>query len=496
MAIPKYKLSRLYIYSSTASLFILLGHYIQKFLKYYDGNLTDHFNLYGFTVFLASIILLMVLLVKFKTKNKAAFLLLFFILASSAIFSYNFINPSVCADCKSNIVVAKRFHEQGLASFLKNYNKPTLYKIKKSPELYNKFLDYDDKLGFNYVKLLHNIENESPDITLSDDRKGSNVIRIMTGNYSPLLFCVLGLLDIFTGESYFSQIIIPANSLALLCLFSLYYFLGLFYKKEEYRDKLSILFIIMLLPIFFHQATQSTSVLMLAALVIWMLFFLLKNTGKEVNYKDLAAGLLYSIAVLSKFTALTLMLPITVFYLIRFKTRAIPKFIVFLLSFAAFPSLLYAIFEYDMILNIINGTVAEFSLISSRGKSISASLWLILHDPYIFGVPFILLLIIHMPKIRKYINQNESLITYMFFSIFPLLFYMFWRSWISRHWLGFIVLLIPLFVHIYNNCAEKNKMILSTSIFLLISNILILVNDGIVMAGYYQEKFQIQYWNY
>ncbi len=193
------------------------------------------------------------------------------------------------------------------------------------------------------------------------------------------------------------------------------------------------------------------------------------------------------------------MLPIALFYLIRFKTEAILKILVFLLCFSVFPALLYFIFGYDIILNIIIGHIGALNLnIMSdhvSADSIVAGAFLILHDPFVFGIPFIFLLVTHMVKVNNYLTRNEKLTSYIFIAYFIMLFFIFWRSWIARHWLGFIPLLIPLLVYTYNHCDEKNKMILSTGIFLLINNLLILVHDGIIMAGFY-DHVKVRYWTY
>ncbi len=282
-----YKLSKLYIYSTSISLIILFGYYSHRFLKYYDKDIANHFSYISLIIFSTSIILLMLLFIKFQIKNKIIFLLLFFVLTSSTILSYDFINPTVCTDCESFVMVGKRYREQGLFSFLKNYHKPPLYRFKESPQLYNKFLQYSNKLGLNYKPLFNNIENEPPDITLSDNRKKAGIINFSINYYSPLWFLFIGLWDTFSVEGYFPQIIIPANLIGITFLVSLYFFLGIFYKKEEYRNKLFILFVVLLLPTFFQQVVQNKTVLFLGITVTWLLFFLLKNTENEFNYKDM-----------------------------------------------------------------------------------------------------------------------------------------------------------------------------------------------------------------
>ncbi len=497
MNIQNYKLSRLYLNLTSSSLLVLFAYYFYKYIKDYDSNVPLHFNFLSCLVFFVLSVTLLLLTYKFKVKDKFTLLLLFFILSSCIILSYDFIDPRVRRDNNSNILVMKRLQTQGVATFLKNYHKPNLYKIKTSPPLYDKFLDYDKKYGLNLKTYMTNIDSEPSNIILPDKSTESRSIKIMTGNYSPVWFLILSLSSFFPGDSYFSQVVLPANILALLFLVSLYFFLGLFYKKDEYRDRLSIIFIVLLLPIFSMQAIQITNVMFLGIVVQWVVYFLLKNTDYKSNYKDVLAGFFFSLAVLLKFTSLTLMLPITLFYLIRFKTGSLLKLPVFALCSVVLPALMYILFEYNMILNIIIGSTAEFTLVSNKFSTYNMNdiLWIMLYQPYYFGIPFIILLTTHAHKIKHNLQLNDVLIFYMFGICFLLLFLLLWRSRISRHWFGFIAFTIPLLVYIYNYCDEKNKMLLTTSSFLIISNLLLLLFDGIIMVGRLHNKFNAEYWN-
>ena len=493
----KHQLSRLYIYISTASIIVLSLYCWYKYNNHYIPNSGGNFSFVSLTIFLVLSVLILIFVTTFKTKNKKTFLSIYFILAASLIFSYNFIHPVIKADNNHNLLVAERLQEQGIVDFLKNYHKPNLYKIKKSPQLHDKFLKNTSKLPFNYNEYLTDIEKEPQNIILSDGSRDSKAIKIMTGNYSPLWFALVRLFEVFSGDSYFSNVIIPANITALFFLVSLYFFLGLFYKNDEHRNKLMILSIILFLPIFLIQAGQITNVMFLGIIVQWIIFFMLKNTDARINHKDLLTGFLYSIAVLTKFTSLTLLLPITLYYLIRFKTGAILKFTVFLISFSALPAFLYLTFNYDMILNILIGSTAEFAIAEKRisNAGIKGSLWILFYQPFYFGLPFIFLLITHLNKIKKHLTRPDVLISYSFILYFVVLFFMLWRSWISRHWFGFIALAMPILFYIYNYCGQKKKLLLSTAIFLLVSNLLLLIHDGFILGNFLENSLNVAFWN-
>ncbi len=489
-------MNKFYIPATIVSLIILSGYYFYRFLKYYTDILYK-FNLVSLIVFLISIILLILLFSKFKIKSKTTFLSVFFTLSLLTIVSHDFIVPYVCADCKMNILVGRRLKEQGLVSFLKNYHKPTLYKFKTTPELYQRLIEYDNKLNFGYKKQLDRIEEEPPDVTLSDNREGTEAINWRIGKHSPFWFGIIGLIDSIIGENYFFKVVLPANIIAILYLVSIYFFVGLFYRNDEYKTKLFIPLIFLLSPAFLTQATQTTNDLALGILVIWLFFLLLKNNEQKITYRDILSGFLYSIAVLCKFTSLILMPLIVLFYSIRFKTTGILKLLVFLLCFSILPLFLYITFNYDIILNILTGSIEEFTLKASRERTIIKILyWDIILELYNFGIPIILLLILHAFKIRKYIIPNEMLTSYLFIVWFFILPIFVWGGGVSRHWLGFTPLIIPLLVKIYGSYKEETRMLLSTSIFLVISNLLILIYEGIIMAGYYQKHLHVSYWSF
>ncbi len=482
----KYRLSKYYIWVTAGSLIILSVYYIYKFNKYYDPNHIFEFNLLSLSIFFLSIVLMLLLLFKVNFKNKIAYLFLFFIIVSSTLISYDFIIPIIGSDCrgtdcKGSIMVAKRVREMGFLSFLENYNKPTLYQIKNSPTRHEKFLKYDNILNLGYKDLLIEIENESPDIVLSENTERSWLINYKISKHSPMFFFMIAFWQMFFNDSYVLYIIL-SNCAALLFLVSLYAFLGLFFTKEEYKSKLLILFLVMLLPIFLLLSGSLTNDLIIGVFITWLVFFLIKNNKENINRYDVLAGVMCSAAVLFKFTTLTLFLAIFFYYAIKFRlNKAIPKLIVVMLCFAVFPLLLYGIFDYDMILNIITGTIeTSLDFTAREGSFISKILWYGIHEAYVFGIPFILLLLAHIFKIRQYLTRNEVLLSYLNIAFVCLVSISLWHAYWGRLLVGFLPFMIPPLVYIYKNCSEQKKMILSTYVLLFANNILILINDLII----------------
>lgn len=475
---PMYRLSKLYIPTTIFLLFIYFVRHCYKFFKYLIEGRLDF--LYGFNfpslfVFLASVTLLILLLYKFKLKNKNVFLVLFFTISTSVIFSYDFSLPTFWADALGDIKVGRNYREQGFVSFLNNYHKPTLHKIKKDPQQYEKFMQYDSKLKLNYKRRFDNVE-------ISDTEMLPRI-----NKHPPSWFCIIGLWQTYFGDSYLSHKIL-AKVVAILYLVSFYFFLGLFFKKEEYKSKLLILSIILLLPTFLEQAIPPKNDLILGVFVTWVMYFLLKNKKNNINYNDLLVGLFYSMAILFKFTSLSLSLPIFLYYIISFKYKAIPKLFIVLLSFSVFPLLLYTVFEYDMILNILTGRVEQG--VRNLSEPIKYNIKAALLGQYLIGIPFVLLLIMHIIKIRKYLSLNETVISYLFFTSFYMMYLILYGSDLPRHLVGYLPLTIPLLVHIFKNCEERRKMLLSTSLFLIVNSLIIfiyryiLINDPLLNVKY------------
>lgn len=477
----KYVLSKYYVWGTIGSLIALSIYYIYKFNKYYDPNHVFDFNILSAVCFFLSIILILLLLYKFNLKSKALYLFLFFLIGSATIISYYFIKPVKCSDCEGNIIVAERLRETGPANFFKNFHKPTLYTINNSPIKRARFLGYDNLLRLNYKEQLAGIEKESPDVTLSNHKR-LGVINFRISKHSPLWFCTIGLWQSFFGDSNFSHVML-ANLMTVMYLASLYVLLGIFLKEDEYREKLLILLLVMLLPIFLTISGLITNDMVVGIFVLWTIFFLMKEKNENISCNDFLAGVIYSLAVLFKFTMLPLFLAVILFYVINYKfNNALPKIIVFCISFTLFPLLLNVIFGYDMILNIITAATEEYVIIAARKRSVISKiiLWYGMHESYMFGVPLILLILTHMLKVRQYLARNEVLTSYVYIVFLIMIGVLFRYSYWSRILVGYLPLMVPLLVSIYNNCHEKKRMILTTCLFLSINNFLVLINDLII----------------
>lgn len=469
MFIPKHKLNKFYIPASIFLLVILAIYLPLKLLKYYDNSFVHNINFYTLTLFTITISSSLFLFYKFDFKNKIVFSSLFFVLFTFASFSYYFTLPDECHDCKGDVEVGKLSREMGLTNFIKDYNNPVLYSIKKDPYRYKRLLKYDSLLGLHYKEKVDNIKND----TLNNGRY-SDMVLFRTAQHSPFLYCIIGVWQSLFGGEYFSHVKLEFI-IAILYLCSMFIFLGLFYKKDEFKDKLSIMLILILTPAFLIQATRPKNDLLLGIFAIWTIFFLLKNKKEGINIFDIATGICLSFAVLSKFTSLTLFLPVILYYLISFKYRAISKFIVLLICFFILPLTLYAVFKYDMLLNIISGSIMQ-TMHNYQNDFIEMLLRRFFLEQYILGIPFIVLSFAYLLQFRRYLFNRDILIPYIFICFFFSYFFTLWGSEVARHLTGYLPLAIPMIVIIYKNCSEQKKLLFATAILLLMNNYLIFLN--------------------
>lgn len=467
--LPKHKLDKSYIY---ASIFLLLLSSIYlplKLLKHYNYNFTLDFNFYSLIIFSLSIYFLIAIFNKIKINSKPIFLSLFIFLFTLTAFSYYFTLPEECHDCKGDIFVGTLAKDMGLIDFIKEYDSPMLYSIKKDSYKSQRLLKYDKLLGLNYKEKVDNFKNDVP-----SDARYSVTALFRTTKHSPLLFCIIGAWQFFFGDEYSSHIML-AFTIAISYLFSMYILLGLFYNKDKFKDKLSVLFILILSPAFLIQATRPKNDLLVGIFVTWTLFFLLKNKHKTINIFDFITGLFLSISVLAKFSALALFLPITLYYLISFRFMAIPKLIILLACSLIIPLTLYTVFRYDMLLNIISGSL-EQTIYNYQNVFIEMFVRRFLFEQYILGIPLLVMLFVYMFQYKSFFFRRELLLAFTFTIFFFSFFITLWGSEVARHLTGYIPFIIPMVVIIYDSCSEKKKIILASGLLLLINNYLILIN--------------------
>lgn len=462
----------------TAGLLILLSlYYIYKFKKYYDASYDPEFNFLGLALFILSITLMLFLLLNDWIKYKVAYIFLFFTIGSAIILSSDLMRPGICNDCAGNIEVAKSIRNAGLASFLMHYHDLPLYVINNSPSKRERFVKYDIILKLNYKNYLLDIEKKPLDAIFSYDKK-STFINHRISKHPPLWFCVIFLWQSLFSDSYYSHVVL-SNLIAVLYLASLYALLGVFLLEDEYRNKLKIVFLVLLLPIFLNISGYLTNDMVVGIFAIWLVFYVMTNNSENINKNDCLAGIIYSVSVLFKFTMLPLLTLIVIYYMVHFRFRnAVIKLITFVLCASILPLLSYVIFNYNMILNLMTTVTEESSVIAERkGTIINIILWYGFHEMYGFGMPLILLLATHFFKVREYLTGNEVVMSLVYIAFFLSAGILFRYSYWSRIFIGYLPFIIPLLTHVYHHCGEKKKLLLTTCIFLAVNNLLVIMHE-------------------
>ncbi|MBI4843120.1 MAG: hypothetical protein HY809_02195 [Nitrospirae bacterium] len=479
---PSHKTDKLYLPVSIILLLLSAIYLSCKFFKRYEPDFIYGLDFLALTVFSISTGLLILLFYKFDKNRKRLFILIFVILFTVTAFSYYFTLPEKCIDCAGDITVGALARKTGMMNFIKDYNKPALYQIKHDSNRYRRFLKYDDLLKLHYKEDIDKIPDDA-----SGDERFSNMAVFRTSKHSPFWFCIIGFWQALFGEAYLSHVILGFLT-AVLYLFSLYIFLGLFYGNDNFKDKLSIIFLYLLLPAFLIQATRPKNDLLVGIFITWTLYFLFKNKKEGINMYDITAGACLSFAVISKFTSLTIFLPVIMFYLMTFRYKAIPKLTVLLSTFLVIPLSLYYLFEYDMLLNIISGSV-EQTIYNYQNVFIEMFVRRFLFEQYYLGIPFLVLTFIFLIKYRTAFFHSEISIPYLFVSFFYGYFFILWGSEVARHLTGYLPLSVPMTAVIYNHCKEKEKLILTAGILLLINNYLILLDRYIDLNTLYKIRW-------
>ena len=448
----KFKLSRLFLPSALFSQVLLLLYYCFKFYKAFRQGRLDFaygFDFASLAVFIIAVILVLLLLYRLRSGSRGVLVTLFFILSAVVMLSYDFSLPSIWPDALEDIKVGRSARDQGCSDFLRDYHTQSLMRIKQDPLSRRMFMEYAGKLRLDYEPLLDDLEFD----------ESEEIARTRAFLHPPLWFCVLGIWQTHFGDSHLSHRVLE-KIVAILYLLSLYVLLGVFLKGADLKKRLSLLFLFVLLPVFMNSAVSPKNDLILGIFVTWTLYFLFKNKSQSICIHDVMVGVAYSLAALSKLTSLTMIVPILIYYLVEFRHRSILKLIVMLLCFAALPLVLHMAYGYDMILNIITGRVSQVE--TKLGITFAQNIGIIvLYGQYSIGIPFVLLLLTHMGKVKSFLTRDAAVIAYSFLAFFYMYFVILYGSHVYKNLGAYLPLTVPILVHIYLNTDEKRKMTLS-----------------------------------
>jgi hypothetical protein len=412
--------------------------------------------------------------------------LLFFI----TILFYDLIIPEEWVDAKGDVITSEKVIKLGPTSFLKEYHIQSLQEISQNESTLNSFLKYNNYLPFvNYNKTLEKAVNQ----------KCTEVDYNRTMHHPPSWFIVLGVWQNWFGKTVLSFKIL-SKIIAIIFIFLIYFFTTRYLKLD---NKIAILlaFFILLTPRFLIASETPKSDLFFGVFVILFMIQLYRlnkaaSTKLRFTFQDINVGIFLAMAILVKFTGLLLLLPVIVTYLINYKYAGIGRLIVVLFGFLILPTFLYLAFDYDMLLNIITGRSKQDFYINNQALSLPLLSFFvngILYGFYYVGIPIIVfVVVITSVNIKEFIKKsriNELVYLLFYFSIFFLL----WRSQVSRHQISFIIFLIPLLATLMSQYKEWKNIINLSLLLLFTFDILFLINSYLKLSLQYSGGWIFNY---
>lgn len=461
--------NRIYIITSILSLLTLFVYYLVKYfsLRSQFASVTD-INLVGLIIFLFST--LAILLINFILKVKRIVVINYFVLVIFTFIGYNHILPRVWSDSVGNIKAAETFNKIGGVNFLKNYHTFGFDYLKQNPAYINKFYELADVTYPDFKSYAEQSSIEEFGLV-----KPTRVAK-----HPPTWFCIMGVWQHFFGGSTLSFQFL-AIFITFLYIISVYHLTGLYFNKEMKIKRINITTVFVLLPAILVQSAVPKTDMMLGFVVVWLMYFLKKNNYLKISYYDIIVGIVLSIAILVKFTALILGLPVLIYYIVFYKKKFVVKLIVTGFSVIILPMILYWIFDYNILLNILMGKAEQDVKVLDRVSSVPQYIIdMVIYGQFRIGIPFTMMIIYSFNKKIK-TNHQDYLVSVLFCVFIFALFFILWGSNIPRHIIGFLPLSIPLLIIIYKNMNRGKTLFFILEIMLIVNTILSIANQYIII---------------
>ena len=405
--------------------------------------------------------------------------ILAFVLILSSIFFYDLILPEEWLDAKGDVLTSEKVIKVGAPTYLREYHIQSLQEISNNENTLKSFHDYNKLIPFvNYDQILEKALNQ----------ECFKVEYNRSMHHPPTWFIVLGYWQQWFGNSALSFKVL-SKLVALIFLLLIYFFVVRFLKLDR-NISLLLVTMISLTPRFLIECETPKSDLFFGVFVILLMIqlFRLNKTSKtrlKFEFQDINIGIFLAMAILVKFTGLLLVLPVIAIYLINYKIAGILRLIVVFLGFLILPVLLYFIFDYDIILNIVTGRSKQDFYIYNQALNLPLFGFFvngILYGFYYVGIPIIIFVALRTGiNIKEFIKSeriNEFVYLLFYFSIFFLL----WRSQVSRHQISFFIFLVPIFATLLSDYKGWRRIINMMLIFLFAFDILFLINSYLKLS--------------
>ncbi len=384
------------------------------------------------------------------------------------LFSFDCILPEIWNDARGDIITSTKVTDYGIRTFMDEYHTQSLDTINKDSLKSNRYFSYSHSLPlFSSYYQRKLIENKGDFISIDYNR---------TEHHPPIWFIITGLWQKSVGSSLISLKI-------LMKIIALVYLLSLFVLLKSYnKDRgliISIISLVAMTPMFLYSTEIPKNDLLLGIAITWLIYFLHRNTKNDRKIIDFLAGFTFSLVILSKFTGILLIIPIIAYYIMEFKQHFFKKFLLFGISGLILPLLLYWIYDYDILLNIITGrSHQDADVVKAWGSKIWYIKNTLLYGLYKVGIPIVLLLLSGLFSSfnnLKIFSKESILFCGFYFMIFLLL----WGSAVDRHQIGFVALYAPFLLLFVSNFKNKAFYVTSSLSLLFMYNIIFIFNKYI-----------------
>jgi hypothetical protein len=247
-------------------------------------------------------------------------------------------------DAKGNYNQALLIAEQGPLYYLANYH--TLQDTW-NPEVVSHITNSFQELGIGeWTHALALNANE----TLDSGYIGGEYIR--TALHPPLLPVYYSIFVYTMGPSSYDSFsfALPHWLLVALIPVIMYALLRRYFNKTT---SIRTTFLFMLVPVMLMYTTTPVQETVMPLFFLLSAYIFLAGIEMNNNRLIMVSGVLVSIASLVKFTGLILYVPFIIVLVWKFRAGSIKKGLYFIVSSAILPALLFIVFNYNFILNLL-----------------------------------------------------------------------------------------------------------------------------------------------
>lgn len=397
-------------------------------------------------------LLLLLLVVRLKRLNAGA-LALIIIGYGILLMAYDLSAPEAWVDAKGDVETAQQWRKQGTREFINQYHRQTASEILQSEQARQSLARYAELIPFYPVQSR----------LAAELKPYSSIQHNRTQHHPPLFFGLLAAWMQLSASLLSLKIF--AKVLLLIYLVATWYLLRKLLKDKYLALHTTLAVGLMPALLYASQAPKSDLLLGILTALITACLLRIVKVNKVSSWLHLALGLLCTFAVLSKFTALLLALPVLAIYLYRYGLQSYKYLFLVALPCLIIPVLIYYTTGYDLLLNIITGRVIQDVWLAENIDAGRFIVQRLLFGQFRVGLPILILVLFTLPMALRNKGYRPQIIL---FASYAAVFILLWGSSVERHQIGFLPLAIPLIGLAFSKYHKLRQSIL---ILLLLYNL-------------------------